>query len=59
MRTDRYRITHYQREQLPVVELYDHLKDPFEHQNIAQQKPKLVRRLLKQMQTGTGTGLFR
>ena len=59
MRTDRYRITRYQREQLPVVELYDHQADPSEHQNIAQQKPALVRRLLKQMQTGSGTGLFR
>jgi arylsulfatase A-like enzyme len=49
MRTDRYRVTRYDREQLPLVEVYDHRKDPFEHTNIAEKYPRLTRRLLHQL----------
>ena len=49
MRTDRYRLTRYYREDQPDIELYDHRTDPYEHRNIAARRPRLTRRLLKQM----------
>lgn len=35
LRTDRYRLTQYFREEEPRIELYDHVKDPYEKNNIA------------------------
>ncbi|WP_209329401.1 sulfatase [Lunatimonas salinarum] len=57
MRTDRYRLTRYFREQQPDVELYDHLEDPYESINIAQQRPDLVEKLLLEWEAGD-TGLY-
>ena len=49
MRTSRYRITQYHRNEKPDLELYDHRRDPFEHVNMAGRHPRLTRRLLRQM----------
>jgi arylsulfatase A-like enzyme len=46
MRTNRYRITKYFREEEPTIELYDHVHDPFETINIALEKPNIVDKLL-------------
>lgn len=46
MRTNRYRITKYFREEEPTIELYDHVHDPFETINIALVKPNIVDKLL-------------
>lgn len=47
MRTDRYRLTKYFRKKEPLVELYDHIKDPYENENIASKNPKLVNTLMR------------
>ncbi|EON78339.1 iduronate-2-sulfatase [Lunatimonas lonarensis] len=57
MRTDRYRITKYFREEQPSIELYDHLEDPHESINIALQRPELVEELTAKWQAGD-TGLY-
>ena len=49
LRTNRYRLTKYLREEKPDIELYDHRTDSFEHRNIAARRPGLTRRLLRQM----------
>lgn len=46
LRTDRYRITKYFREEQPVIELYDHANDPYETRNIASEHPELVEELM-------------
>ncbi|GAB3250940.1 sulfatase [Larkinella harenae] len=45
VRTDRYRLTRYFRDQQPTVELYDHQSDPHENQNIADAHPEVVKQL--------------
>ena len=57
MRTERYRITHYRRNEQPVTELYDHKNDPNENSNIAGADPKRVKRLLRELKKGN-TGLY-
>lgn len=57
MRTDRYRLTRYFRDQQPDIELYDHEEDPYESVNIAQQRPDLVDQLMAQWNAGD-TGLY-
>lgn len=57
LRTERYRFTKYFRQQQPVLELYDHKKDPYENNNIAATHPKLVKKLLKEWEKGN-TGLY-
>lgn len=57
MRTDKYRIMKYFREETPKVELYDHINDPLETKNIAAEQPKLVEQLLVQLEKGN-TGLY-
>jgi arylsulfatase A-like enzyme len=42
LRTDRYRLTRYSREQEPLIELYDHRTDPYESRNVARQHPHIV-----------------
>ncbi len=49
MRNSRYRLTRYYRVEKPDIELYDHLKDPYEHVNIAARRPGLTRRLLRRL----------
>jgi len=46
MRTDRYRLTQFYRNESPKIELYDHRNDPEENINIAAKKMKLVDSLL-------------
>lgn len=43
--TDRYRYTRYYRNEEPIVELYDHLNDPFEKVNVASDHPKVVKKM--------------
>lgn len=57
VRTDRYRLTQYFREQIPTIELYDHLIDPDETKNIAIEKPEIVEQLMPILEKGN-TGLY-
>lgn len=57
VRTDRYRLTKYYRDEMPEFELYDHLKDPNETKNIASENPGLVDELMLILEQGN-TGLF-
>lgn len=57
LRTNRYRLTQYFRQEQPVTELYDHKKDPAENSNIADDNPAVVRRLMTQWRKGN-TGLY-
>jgi len=57
MRTDRYRIVAWRDHRNPdakplFVELFDHKSDPDETENIADQNPDVVQRLMKQMNAG-------
>ena len=42
IKTDSYRLTKFYREEEPKIELYNHLSDPEENQNIAEDHPKIV-----------------
>ncbi|AKP52996.1 sulfatase [Cyclobacterium amurskyense] len=57
MRTDKYRLMKYFREETPKIELYDHVNDPLETKNIAAEQPELVEQLLVQLEKGD-TGLY-
>lgn len=57
MMTPRYRLTRYFRKEQPVVELYDHKKDPLETRNVATEKPDIVRKLNPLWKQGN-TGLY-
>jgi arylsulfatase A-like enzyme len=57
MRTDRYRLTRYYKEDEARTELYDHLTDPHETINIADENQKLVKKLSKLLDKGN-TGLY-
>ncbi len=57
VRTHRYRLTQYFREEEPTTELYDHRTDPYENENIAAQSPNLVKSLLPIWEEGN-TSLF-
>lgn len=57
MRTKRYRLTRYFRNEEPKVELYDHKNDPDEKQNIAREQPHIIRRLMPVLNKGN-TGLY-
>lgn len=46
LRTERYRLTKYYRDQQPVVELYDYQTDPFENKNVAEEHPEVVQQLM-------------
>ncbi len=46
LRTSRFRLTKYFRQELPDVELYDHENDPCETKNIAEELPAVVDSLL-------------
>jgi len=52
MRTDRYRITCYYQKPKSVIELYDHMKDPYETINIAEDNPKIVEQLIPLLEKG-------
>lgn len=57
VRTSRYRLTKYLRDEMPVIELYDYLEDPFETKNLASVKPEIVKELMPVLEKGN-TGLF-
>ena len=57
LRTDKYRLTKYFREEEPTVELYDHVSDPYETNNIAQLNPDIVKALMPLLEKGN-TGLY-
>lgn len=57
LRTQNYRLTKYFRDEEPMIELYDHVNDPFESKNIAAQNPKLVQELMPILEKGD-TGLY-
>lgn len=57
VRTAAYRFTKYFRKEEPVVELYDHINDPYETVNIAEDFPDIVKKLSPLLETGN-TGLY-
>ncbi|MFV0589978.1 MAG: sulfatase [Draconibacterium sp.] len=57
VRTNQFRLTKYFREEMPVLELYDHLADPNETKNIADTNPEVVKQLLPLLEKGN-TGLY-
>jgi arylsulfatase A-like enzyme len=57
VRTEQFRLTRYFREAQPVIEIYDHTKDPFENRNIAADRPREVKRLMEILEKGN-TGLY-
>lgn len=57
MRTEKYRLMKYFREEKPTIELYDHINDPMETKNIANEQPEIVEQLLVQLEKGD-TGLY-
>ena len=57
LRTTQYRLTKYFRKEEPTVELYDHIKDPYESNNIATTNPHLVQKLMKLLKKGD-TGVY-
>ncbi|MCF6361665.1 MAG: sulfatase [Cyclobacteriaceae bacterium] len=58
LRTDRYRLTKYYRNELPKIELYDHKNDPLETTNIAMDSPKIVAKLMTLLEKGNN-GLYK
>ena len=58
VRADRYRLTKYFRKEQPVIELYDHVTDPFENHNIAASSVDMVNKLTPLWEKGN-TGLFK
>lgn len=58
MRTSRYRLNRYFRDEEPVVELFDHLEDPHENRNVAQERPEIVDLLMPSWEKGD-TGLYK
>ncbi len=57
IRTQRYRLTRYFREEEPVLELYDHSVDPYETRNIADEKPAIIDSLMIFLEKGN-TGVY-
>lgn len=52
LRTDKYRLTRYFRNEEPVTELYNHESDPHETKNIAAEKPDVVESLMPLLMEG-------
>ena len=57
MRTQKYRLTKYYRDEQPQIELYDYDNDPLETNNIAADNLDLVKSLLPLLEKGN-TGLY-
>jgi arylsulfatase A-like enzyme len=57
LRTERYRLTKYFRNEYPIIELYDHFTDPYESKNIADEYPHRVDSLLFFLEEGN-LGLY-
>ncbi|MFY0625783.1 MAG: sulfatase [Reichenbachiella sp.] len=52
LRTEKYRITKYFRDEEPNIELYDHIIDPLETINVAAENPKVVEELFPLLENG-------
>jgi arylsulfatase A-like enzyme len=52
VRTDRYRLTRYFREQEPTVELYDYQTDLYDRKNIAEEQSEVVEELMDVWEKG-------
>ena len=57
VRTNRYRLSKYFRDEQPVIELFDHQTDPNETRNTAGDNPEIVEQLMPVLEQGN-TGLF-
>jgi len=57
LRTDQYRLTKYFRQEEPKIELYDHLDDPYETNNIASDNLEIVNKLMPLLEEGN-TGIY-
>ncbi len=57
LRTDRYRLSRYFRDKVPVIELYDHKTDPYENCNSADKNKEIVNQLMPVWEKGN-TGLY-
>lgn len=57
LRTDRYRLSKFFRDESPNIELYDHQNDPNETKNIALEFPEIVHQLMPVLEKGN-TGLY-
>jgi len=57
LRTENYRLTKYFRDKEPVIELYDHINDPYENKNVAGEFPEIVDSLMVILEKGN-TGLY-
>lgn len=57
LRTSRYRLTKYYRQEAPAIELYDHSSDPLESINVAHKHTDVVNHLLPVLEQGN-TGLY-
>ncbi len=57
VRTDRYRLTKYFRDETPVVELFDYVDDPLETKNMAAEKSEIVNELMPLLEKGN-TGIY-
>lgn len=57
MRTVKYRLTKYFRDEQPEIELYDHSADPNESRNIASENPEIISDLMPLLEKGN-TGLY-
>jgi len=58
LRTERYRLTQYFRDQEPAIELYDHKNDPYETKNIANDYSEITKQLLPKWEKGN-TGVMK
>ncbi len=58
LRTEKYRMTRYFRDEKPVIELFDHVANPDETKNISKENPVIVNSLLPLWEKGN-TGLFK
>jgi hypothetical protein len=57
MRTEKYRLTKYFREETPTIEVYDLFNDPEETKNIAENNAYIVEELMPLWEKGN-TGLY-
>jgi len=57
LRTEKYRLTKYYRQDQPTIELYDHTIDPNETKNIAHLNPEIIKALTPLLENGN-TGLY-
>ena len=57
LRTNRYRLTKYYRDEMPFIELYDYMEDPYETKNLASEKPGIVKELMPLLEKGN-TGIY-